>query len=91
MIDSIGKSGTGRIELARGPAGQGASPVNAAGASGGSSRSGGLSGAVADLVAMGPPVESERVAVLRQAIAQGSYRADPQAIADRMIAADLDR
>ncbi|HEX8366478.1 MAG TPA: flagellar biosynthesis anti-sigma factor FlgM [Allosphingosinicella sp.] len=91
MIDGIGKSGAGRIELARSPAGQSASAAIASGAPGGSSRSGGLSGAVADLVALGPPVESERVAVLRQAIAEGRYHADPQAIADRMIAADLGR
>lgn len=91
MIDGIGKSGTGRIELARSPAGQGASAAAAAGVPSGSSRPGGLSGAVADLVALGPPVESEKVAVLRQAIAEGRYRADPEAIADRMIAADLGR
>jgi negative regulator of flagellin synthesis FlgM len=34
------------------------------------------------------PVDTDRVAALRAAIASGSYRADPIAIAQRIIAAD---
>ena len=45
--------------------------------------------AVTELVAPGAPIDVDRVASLRQAIAEGRYTIDPQAIADRMIAADL--
>jgi negative regulator of flagellin synthesis FlgM len=43
----------------------------------------------AALAASGPPVDGARIAELRQAIASGAYRADPQEIAARMIALDL--
>jgi len=43
----------------------------------------------ADLAASGPPVDSARVAEIREAIAAGIYKADPQAIASKMIALDL--
>ena len=36
-----------------------------------------------------PPVDTSRVATLRAAITDGRYTVDPQAIAERMIAADL--
>ena len=37
--------------------------------------------------AVQPPVDHERVAMLRAAIANGSYRPAPQAIADKMLGA----
>jgi negative regulator of flagellin synthesis FlgM len=43
----------------------------------------------ADLAAAGPPVDAGKVAAIRAAIADGSYRVDPQAIADRMVDLDL--
>jgi negative regulator of flagellin synthesis FlgM len=43
----------------------------------------------AALAAEGPPVDSAKVAALREAIANGTYKADPKAIAERMIALDL--
>ncbi len=43
----------------------------------------------AQIVADGAPIEGDRIASLRAAIRAGSYRADPSAIATRMIAADL--
>lgn len=91
MIDGIGKSGTGRIDLQRAAAGQGpagSAPVKGA-AEGG--RSGGVGGVVAELVSMGPPVDGGKVLAIQEAIALGRYRVDPEAIADRMIAADLGR
>lgn len=45
--------------------------------------------AVTELVAAGAPIDVDRVTALRQAIAEGRYTIDPQAIANRMIAADL--
>jgi negative regulator of flagellin synthesis FlgM len=43
----------------------------------------------AQIVADGAPIETDRIASLRAAIRAGSYRADPSAIASRMIAGDL--
>jgi negative regulator of flagellin synthesis FlgM len=91
MIDGIGKSGAGRIELTRSPAGQAAAAAAPAGSPDASGRSASLGSMVSDLVALGPPVETDKVSALRQAIAEGRYRVDPDAIADRMIAADLAR
>ncbi len=91
MIDGIGKGGAGRIELSRSASGQGAAAAAPAGSPGASGRSAGLGGLVSDLVALGPPVDGDKVAALRQAIAEGRYRVDPDAIAERMIAADLGR
>lgn len=89
MIDGIGKSGTGRIEPSRTGATQSApSAVAAVGTSGGP-RSGGIGSVVSELVGMGPPVDGDKVSAIRQAIAEGRYAVDPDAIADRMIAADL--
>lgn len=39
-------------------------------------------------VAATPVVDSDRVATLREAIASGSYRVDPQRIADGLLAQD---
>lgn len=44
---------------------------------------------VTQMVAEGPPVAVDRVAALKAAIANGSYKIDADAIADRMIAQDL--
>ncbi len=45
--------------------------------------------ASARIVAEGAPIEGDRIASLRAAIRAGSYRADPSAIAARMVATDL--
>lgn len=50
----------------------------------------GLSGLVAEL-AKAPPVDETRVAVLKAAIADGSYRVDPDAIAAAMLRLDRGR
>jgi negative regulator of flagellin synthesis FlgM len=90
MIDGIGKGGAGRIDLTRAQAGQGAGAA-AAGQATGARAEGSAGGVVADLVAMGPPVDSDKVSAIRQAIAEGRYSVDPEAIAERMIASDLAR
>lgn len=41
------------------------------------------------IVAAGVPIDTDRVASLRAAIKAGTYRADPQSIAGKMIASDL--
>lgn len=43
----------------------------------------------ADLAAAGPPVDAGKVATIRAAIADGSYRIDANAIAGRMVDLDL--
>ncbi|HEY0115043.1 MAG TPA: flagellar biosynthesis anti-sigma factor FlgM [Allosphingosinicella sp.] len=91
MIDGIGKSGAGRIEPQRAGAGQGAAPSAPVGAAATGARSAAPGGVVAELVASGPPIDGDKVSAIRQAIAQGRYAVDPDAIADRMIAADLGR
>jgi len=42
-----------------------------------------------DIAAKGPPVDEARVARIRAAIASGSYRANPLAIAAAMVQLDL--
>lgn len=44
---------------------------------------------VAALAEAGPPVNSEKIQAIRQAIASGAYPIDPKAIAAKMIALDL--
>ncbi|QTH21899.1 flagellar biosynthesis anti-sigma factor FlgM [Rhizorhabdus wittichii] len=44
---------------------------------------------VAALAEAGPPVNSEKIAAIRQAIASGQYPIDAKAIAAKMIALDL--
>lgn len=43
----------------------------------------------ADLAALGPPVDVDKVSRIRAAIANGSYTIDVQAIASRMVDYDL--
>jgi len=43
----------------------------------------------ATLAAAGAPIDADKVAAIKARIADGSYRIDPQAIAQRMIALDL--
>ena len=87
MIDRIGKSGLGRLELVRGSersasaakAGDASAPRGVAGAS----------SLVSEIASAGAPVDAGKVAAIRAAIAEGRYPVDPQRIADRMIALDL--
>jgi negative regulator of flagellin synthesis FlgM len=44
---------------------------------------------VATLAAQGAPIDVSRVAAIRAAIADGSYKVDPDAIAAKMIEVDL--
>jgi negative regulator of flagellin synthesis FlgM len=43
----------------------------------------------ARMAALGAPIDSDRVAEIRVAIASGNYPIDPARIADRMLALDL--
>ena len=91
MIDGIGKSGAGRIGLQQAGAGQAAAAAAAPAQASSRDRSAAVGGVVSELVALGPPVDSDKVSAIRQAIAEGRYQLDPERIADRMIATDLNR
>ena len=88
MIDGVGKSGPGPIDLGRAEKGQGAARVAAAGLRAGE---GPVESAVFGLVSGGAPVDGARVAAIRSAIAEGRYPVDAERIAARMIALDLPR
>jgi negative regulator of flagellin synthesis FlgM len=82
MIDGVGKSGPGPIDLGRAEKGAAPAPVANAGIRSGQS-------AVFGLVSGGAPVDSAKVAAIRTAIAEGRYPVDAGRIAERMIALDL--
>ncbi len=88
MINGIGKVGAGRLEPTRGSvertseAGKTASVSSAAVAAGPSSPAG-------EMAAAGAPVDAEKVAAIRAAIAEGRYPVDPEKIARSMIELDL--
>ncbi len=88
MIDGVGKSGPGAIDLGRAGKGNGVAPVSGAGVRG---AEGPVQSAVLALVADGPPVDGAKVAAIRSAIAEGRYPVDPARIAESMIALDLPR
>lgn len=88
MLNSIGSSTSSAISAQRGAASK---PGDVAGARADTAAASGQAVAttVGRLVAEGPPVETDRVAALRAAIRGGTYKADPDAIAAKMIATDL--
>lgn len=88
MITGIGPAGSGRVDIARGDGvkrGEPAAPVEATK----SDAPAAPASPVAQLVAQGAPVDLDKVAAIRAAIAEGRYQIDPGAIADKMIALDL--
>ena len=87
MINGVGPTGRSRIDLLRTPV-EGNAPVASTGnASAG--KSGAVASSVSEIVAGGPPIDSDKVAAIRAAIAEGRYPVDPEKIAERMIALDL--
>ena len=88
MIDGVGKKLAGHIDPMRSAE---TARVAAAGNAHAQGQPKAVESSVADLVAAGPPVDSEKVAMIRAAIAEGRYPVDAERIAERMIALDLDR
>jgi negative regulator of flagellin synthesis FlgM len=88
MIDGVGKSGPGPVELGRAEKGAAPAPVTNAGIRSGE---GPVESAVFGLVSGGAPVDGAKVAAIRAAIAEGRYPVDADRIAERMIALDLPR
>lgn len=87
MVDAIGPTSAGRIGGVAGA--QGVARVSRTGLVARGAASGQVPNPAADLAAYGPPVDVAKVAELRKAIASGSYKPNPAAIADKMIALDL--
>ncbi|MGA9581103.1 MAG: flagellar biosynthesis anti-sigma factor FlgM [Allosphingosinicella sp.] len=86
MIDGVGKNL--RTDLARAPVDQGAAAAKTAGVTA-TAKAPAVGAAVSEIAAAGPPVDADKVAAIRAAIAEGRYPVDPARIADRMIALDL--
>ncbi len=88
MIDGVGKSGTGRIDLARHEKGAAVGPVRSDGSRAPASA---VKSAVLELVSGGAPVDTSKVEAIRAAIQGGRYPVDAGRIAQRMLDVDLPR
>ncbi|CAA9539590.1 MAG: hypothetical protein AVDCRST_MAG23-1781 [uncultured Sphingosinicella sp.] len=89
MIDGVGKAGAGRLGPVGGSAERAAS-VGKSAAVGTSSRSvSGPANLAGEMAAAGAPVDADKVAAIRAAIAEGRYPVDPDKIARSMIELDL--
>ena len=88
MIDGVGKSGTGRIDLSRQEKGAAVSPLRSDGSR---APDGAVQSAVLELVSGGAPVDSAKVEAVRIAIREGRYPLDPGRTARRMLDLDLPR
>lgn len=88
MIDGIGKAGAGRLELVRASVDR-ASQASQVGDAPSDGAVSGPASASSAMAAEGAPVDSGKVAAIRDAIAQGRYPVDPDKIAASMIALDL--
>ncbi|WP_242125194.1 flagellar biosynthesis anti-sigma factor FlgM [Sphingobium sp. Sx8-8] len=88
MINSVGQNLGAAIEANRLKEGGRTTRASAASAAPSSAAAASAS-PVARMAAEGAPVDMDRVAAIKAAIASGNYPVDPAAIADRMIALDL--
>ena len=88
MIKSVGQNMSAAIEASRLRDGGKTRASSDKGSVGVSSFSASASPA-ARMAAEGAPVDMDRVAAIKAAIASGNYPVDPAAIADKMLALDL--
>ncbi|GLT00209.1 hypothetical protein GCM10007897_15930 [Sphingobium jiangsuense] len=93
MIKSINQSIGSPVDLAKLREGGKARSASAAtdGITGGGAPVAGASTPSARMAAEGAPVDMDRVAAIKEAIASGNYPVNADAIAEKMIALDLDR
>ncbi len=89
MIKSVGQSLSAAVEASRIREGGKARASSSVGATGTSVSSAASASPAARMAAEGAPVDLDRVAAIKAAIASGNYPVDPAAIADRMLALDL--
>jgi negative regulator of flagellin synthesis FlgM len=88
MITAVGPTGIARAIELRGDSVGKSEPV-AKVEQAGARASGAITTPAAELAAQGAPIDNAKVAAVRAAIANGTYKIDAKAIADRMIALDL--
>jgi negative regulator of flagellin synthesis FlgM len=88
MISAIGSTGMARAVQLQGDTVVRSEPVSKT-AAGGTEAAKAQATPAAEMAAQGAPIDMDKVAAIRAKIADGSYKIDPQAIADRMIALDL--
>ena len=88
MIDGIGKTGAGRLELVRSSVDRAASAAKAGDAVQ-ERQVAGPASASSEMASAGAPVNAEKVAAIRAAISEGRYPVDPDKIAASMIELDL--
>ncbi|WP_176596697.1 MULTISPECIES: flagellar biosynthesis anti-sigma factor FlgM [Sphingobium] len=89
MIKSVGQNISAAIEANRLKEGGKTTRSAATGSTASASASAGSASPAARMAAEGAPVDMDRVAAIKAAIASGNYPVDPAAIADRMLALDL--
>lgn len=86
MIDNVGKAGAGRLSLVRPGVERSAALGKVDSRPSGSAAP---ASAAAELAAAGAPVDFDKVAAIRLAIAEGRYPVDPDKIAASMLLIDL--
>jgi negative regulator of flagellin synthesis FlgM len=90
MITAVGSTGIARAIELRGESvgkSEAAARIDQTGPKG----AGSVTTPAAELAAQGAPIDDAKVASIRAAIANGTYKIDAQAIADRMIETDIPR
>lgn len=88
MIKSVGQSISAAIEATR-LRESGKTRASTATGSTDSSASAASASPAARMASQGAPVDMDRIAAIKAAIASGNYPVNPSAIAERMIALDL--
>jgi len=88
MIKSVGQSLSAAVEASRIRDG-GKVRASSVGTAGAPASSAASASPAARMAAQGAPVDMDRVAAIKAAIASGNYPVDPAAIADRMLGLDL--
>ncbi|WP_022683779.1 flagellar biosynthesis anti-sigma factor FlgM [Sphingobium bisphenolivorans] len=89
MIKSVGQNISAAIEASRLREGGKTRASSSVGSGAASSSSATSASPAARMAAEGAPIDLDRVAAIKAAIASGNYPVNPSAIADRMIALDL--
>lgn len=89
MIKSVGQNLSAAIEASRLREGGKTRASSGVGSGVASSSAAASASPAARMAAEGAPVDMDRVAAIKAAIASGNYPVNPSAIADRMLALDL--
>ena len=89
MINSVGQSISSAIEANRLREGGKTRAASATGSTGATASASTSASPAARMAAEGAPVDMDRIAAIKAAIASGNYTVNPSVIADRMMALDL--